>query len=69
MVDITLIQQDPKAFRDAVSRKQMNPAIVDEVLRVAAERLQLLKEVEIIRQSMNAYADGIKKSGQKPSDD
>jgi seryl-tRNA synthetase len=69
MVDITLIQQDPKAFRDAVSRKQMNPAIVDEVLRVAAERLQLLKEVEIIRQSMNAHADGIKKSGQKPSDD
>jgi seryl-tRNA synthetase len=60
MLDIKFIRENEEELKIAVKNKQMNPAIVDEVLRVDTQRRELLQQVEKIRSEMNAHASGFK---------
>ena len=60
MVDIKYIRDNAETLKKAVADKQLNPKIVDEVLRVDAERRALLQKVETLRAEGNAHAAGVK---------
>src|SRR3989344_824397 len=60
MVDIKYIRDNAETLKKAIADKQLNPKIVDEVLRVDAERRALLQKVETLRAEGNAHAAGVK---------
>lgn len=60
MLDIKYIREHKDALKKAIEDKQMNPAIVDEVLRVDDERRQLIQQVEELRSKANKHADSLK---------
>ena len=63
MLDIKYIRDHADGLKKAIAAKQLNPKIVDEVLRVDEERRQLIGAVEELRQQINEHAAGLK-SGQ-----
>jgi seryl-tRNA synthetase len=70
MLDIQFIRDNPELVKEAAQNKQLNPAVVDEVLRFDHDRRALIKVVEEIKQQINTNADQIKEqvhSGNKPS--
>ncbi|HAV14913.1 MAG TPA: serine--tRNA ligase [Candidatus Pacebacteria bacterium] len=60
MVDIRYIRDNAETLKKAITDKQLNPKIVDEVLRVDTERRTLLQKVETLRAEGNAHAAGVK---------
>ncbi|HKY73735.1 MAG TPA: serine--tRNA ligase [Patescibacteria group bacterium] len=67
MLDIKYIREHADTLKQAITDKQFNPAIVDEVLRVDTQRRELLQKVEDLRSQANKHADSIK--GRKPTAD
>ena len=67
MLDIKYIRDNADSLKKAIAAKQLNPKIVDEVLRVDEERRQLIGAVEELRQQINEHAAKLK--GGKPSDE
>lgn len=65
MLDITYIRDNADQLKKAIAEKQLNPAIVDEVLSTDEERRKLIVGVEKIRQEINLNTDEIKKSASK----
>jgi seryl-tRNA synthetase len=65
MLDISYIRDNQDTLKKAIKNKQLNPEIVDEVIRVDEERRKLLTEVEKIRAEINKNTDEIKKSESK----
>jgi len=65
MLDITYIRDHQAELKTAIQNKQLNPAIVDEVLRTDEQRRQLISQVQEIRQKMNQNTDEIKNSATK----
>ena len=65
MLDIKFIRDHADSLKKAIADKQLNPKIVDEVLRVDEDRRQLIGGVEELRQQINAHAAGLK--GGQPS--
>src|SRR3990167_11448733 len=63
MLDIKYIRDNADSLKKAIIAKQLNPKIVDEVIRVDEERRKLIGGVEDLRQQINAHAAGLK-SGQ-----
>lgn len=59
MVDIQYIREHKEDLKVAIQHKQLNPAIVDEVLRVDKERRDILQTVEGIRSEVKAHAKSI----------
>lgn len=53
MLDIQFIREHPKKVKKAAKDKQLNPKVVDEVLRLDEERRKLLVEVENLRAQRN----------------
>ncbi|MCH7951916.1 serine--tRNA ligase [Patescibacteria group bacterium] len=53
MLDIQFIRDHPKTVKKAAKDKQLNPKVVDEVLRLDDERRKLIVEVENLRQKRN----------------
>lgn len=53
MLDIQFIRDHPEKIRKAAKDKQLNPKIVDEVLRLDKERRKLTVEVESLRAKRN----------------
>lgn len=53
MVDINLLREEPEKFKRAISARQKDPAIVDEVLNIYKQRLELLQQVETLRAKRN----------------
>lgn len=53
MLDIKRIRETPDAVRTGLSHKQVDPALVDEVLRIDEERRVLLNEVETLKSRRN----------------
>lgn len=66
MLDIQYIRDNAETLKTAIGNKQMNPQIVDEVLRVDKERRELLSKVEDLRQQSNEHNRTIKG---KPTDE
>ncbi|HAU99440.1 MAG: Seryl-tRNA synthetase [Microgenomates group bacterium GW2011_GWF2_45_18] len=67
MLDIQYIREHTKELRQGIQNKQMNPAIVDEVLRVDDQRRLLIQQVEELRARINAHARSLQ--GGRPSDE
>jgi len=66
MLDIQYIREHADELKQAVANKQMNPDIVNEVVRVDDLRRPLIQKVEDIRQKTNEHARVIKMQG-KPT--
>lgn len=66
MLDIQYIRDHTEELKTAISNKQLNPAVVDEVLRLDDQRKKLSTQVQEIRKQINSHADTIKKQG-KPT--
>jgi len=63
MLDITYIRENAEALKTAIAHKQLNPAIVDEVLRVDEKRRELMVLVQGLRQQINENVTAIKQNG------
>ena len=69
MLDINFIRQNPDQVKAACVNKNLNPADVDELLKVDERRRALQQEMDVLRQEANANADAIKQmvaAGQRP---
>src|SRR3990167_10575549 len=66
MLDIKFIRENADTLKKAIEAKQLNPMIVDEVIRVDDERRILMCQVQKLRDKINEHAAKLK-SG-KPSD-
>ncbi len=70
MLDITYIRDHADDLKKAITNKQLNPKIVDEVIATDEQRRKYIVEVEKIRQEMNLNVSEIKNStDKKPSPD
>ncbi len=67
MVDIKYIQQNADTLKQAIAEKQMDPAIVDQVLALDTKRRGLIATVEGIRKQANTHVASIK--GRKPTEE
>lgn len=67
MIDIKYIREHAEMLKKAISDKQLNPTIVDEVVRVDDQRRHLLLQVEELRAKANAHIATIK--ARKPTTD
>lgn len=65
MLDITYIRDHQAELKQAVANKQLNPNIVDEVIRLDDQRRTLIIQVEKIRQAINQNTEEIKQSDTK----
>ncbi len=59
MLDINLIREHPEQVRDALKRRFMDAAIVDEILEVDVERRTLIGQVENLKAQRNAVSKEI----------
>ncbi|MBD3250784.1 MAG: serine--tRNA ligase [Candidatus Pacebacteria bacterium] len=69
MLDINYIQQNPDKIKWACQVKQLDPAVVDQLLIVDQKRRQLKQQIDQVRQQVNENAEEIKQQvhqGQKP---
>ena len=66
MLDIKYIRDNAASLKKAIADKQLNPKIVDEVIRVDDQRRDLMGQVQDLRAKINEHAAKLK-SG-KPSD-
>ncbi len=66
MLDIQFIRDHADELKTAISNKQMNPDIVNEVLRVDEQRRELITKVEELRKQSNEHVKAIKAQG-KPT--
>lgn len=61
MLDIQLIRDHPDLVKKAAKDKQLNPGVVDEVLRLDAKRRELRAKVEQLRAERNAVSKELSK--------
>lgn len=61
MIDIQLLRKNPDYFKQKTNEKRMTVDI-DELMRVDASRLAILREVESLREQKNNNADQMKES-------
>ncbi len=60
MLDIKYIREHAEELKTAIGHKQMNPTIVDEVLRVDTDRRAMIAQVEELRNKANTHANSLK---------
>ena len=56
MIDINLLRQDPNSIKTALTNRQKNTALVDEIIKLDSSRRQLLLNVEKLRADQNALS-------------
>lgn len=66
MLDIKYIRDNADTLKKAIEAKQLNPKIVDEVIRVDDQRRSLMGQVQDLRAKINEHASKLKAG--KPSD-
>ncbi len=59
MLDLDLIRRNPDLVREALRKRNDNPAMVDEVLSLDSRRRELLSEVETLRAERNRVSKEI----------
>jgi seryl-tRNA synthetase len=59
MLDINLFRENPDRVRQALVRRQLDPAPVDEVLALDEERRRLIQQVETMKAERNAVSKEI----------
>jgi len=68
MLDINLIREKPDLVRQALSKRQLDPAAVDSVLALDGQRRDLIQQVETLKAERNAVSIEIGKCGSRASD-
>lgn len=66
MLDIKYIRENADTLKKTIEAKQLNPKIVDEVIRVDDQRRSLMGQVQDLRAKINEHASKLKAG--KPSD-
>lgn len=61
MLDIKLFRENPELVREALEKRQMDPAAVEEVLEFDSQRRDLIQEVEELRAERNRVSKQIGK--------
>jgi len=61
MLDINLIREDPNTVRDALTRRNMDTAVIDQILEMDARRRALLSQAEQLKAERNAVSKEIGK--------
>ena len=59
MIDISLIRENPDRIRQAISARQMEPALVDRVVELDERRRELIQDVEALKAERNAASKEI----------
>ncbi len=59
MLDIELIRNDPERVREALRKRNDDPALVDEVYALDVRRREMLQEVETLRAERNRVSKEI----------
>ena len=59
MIDLNLLREHPDTFRLALRNRQMDPAPVDQILALDAQRRGLIQEVETLKAERNAASKEI----------
>jgi seryl-tRNA synthetase len=59
MIDISLIRENPDRVRQAISARQMDPALVDRVVELDERRRELIQDVEALKAERNAASKEI----------
>lgn len=59
MIDIKLLRDKPELFKESLSRRQMDTAVVDELINLDEERRMLLTEVETLKAERNKVSKEI----------
>jgi seryl-tRNA synthetase len=67
MLDINLIREEPENVREALQKRQMDPAVVDQVLALDVKRRDLITQVETMRADKNAVSKEIGRMKDKES--
>jgi seryl-tRNA synthetase len=67
MLDINLIREEPENVREAMVKRQMDPAVVDQVLALDIKRRDLITQVETMRADKNAVSKEIGRMKDKES--
>ena len=70
MLDIGYIRENAKLVEQACKNKQLDPEVVEQVLKLDEQRRELIAQVQDLRQQSNANAEAVKLSvaeGGKPS--
>ena len=62
MLDINLLRENPEIVRDALTRRNMETGVVDEISAMDLERRSLLKEVEDLKAERNRVSKEIGRS-------
>ncbi len=62
MLDINLFRETPDLIRQALARRAVDPAIVDRILSLDAERRALIAQVELLKAERNTVSRDIGKS-------
>jgi seryl-tRNA synthetase len=62
MLDINVLRETPEIVRDALAKRQMDPAVVDVVLELDVQRRALLARVETLKAERNNVSREIGKS-------
>jgi seryl-tRNA synthetase len=60
MVDIKFIRENVEPMKAAVADKQMNPAVIDNVLKLDDQRRELIQQIQDIRQAANQFQSTVK---------
>ena len=63
MLDIQFIRDHPEKVKEGAKKKQLNPDVVDEVLRLDVKRRELIQEVEILRAERNKLTQADRERG------
>ncbi|MBN1168885.1 serine--tRNA ligase [Candidatus Woesebacteria bacterium] len=69
MIDIIDLRDNPEKFKKATQDKQLDPSIIDEVIKLDEQRRKLIREVEDLRKNRNEIAEKVKEQGGKPSEE
>jgi seryl-tRNA synthetase len=59
MIDISLIRENPDRVRQAIANRQMEPALVDQVLALDEKRRELIRDAEALKAERNAVTKEI----------
>jgi seryl-tRNA synthetase len=62
MLDINLFRENPAAVKDALEKRHMDTAVVDQVAALDAQRRAMLTEVETLKATRNAESKAIGKT-------
>ncbi len=65
MLDIAIVRDNPELVREALIKRQMETSVVDELIRLDAERRRLLTETESLKAERNSVSKQISQAADK----